>query len=289
MIHDLPGAVPFLKGHGTGNDFVLLPDLEGRLDLTPERVRAVCDRRFGLGADGVLRVVPAIDDPDGAPWADEARFFMDYRNADGSVAEMCGNGARVFARYLVTAGLAPAGELRFVTRGGVRHAHVDPVGDVVVGMGSAVADAGGAEIRVRVGERDWAATGVLVPNPHAVAFVDDLRHAGPLDTPPEVTPGAAFPDGVNVEFVVDRGPAHVAMRVFERGVGETLSCGTGACAVAYAARRRDGASADRTWRVDVPGGTVHVTEHEDGSLDLAGPAVLVAEGEILAEWWESAG
>lgn len=284
MIHDLPGAVPFVKGHGTGNDFVVIPDLEGRLDLTPAQVRAICNRHKGIGADGVLRVVPAVDDPDGAPYADEARFFMDYRNADGSVAEMCGNGARVFARYLVAAGLAPVGELRFATRGGVRHARVEAQGDVVVAMGTATTPLARALPRVSVGDHSWPATGVLVPNPHAVVFVASLEDAGPLLTAPQVMPSSVFPHGVNVEFVVDRGPAHVAMRVFERGVGETQSCGTGACAVAWVARRREGADTAATYRVDVPGGTVHVTEHEDGSLDLAGPAELVAQGEILADW-----
>src|SRR4051812_8924857 len=118
----IPG-LRYVKGHGTANDFVVLPDPDGDLDLTPGLVRALCDRRRGLGADGVLRVVradvargdlaaAATDDP-------EARWFMDYRNADGSVAEMCGNGIRVFARYLVEAGFAQPGSLRIVTRDGV--------------------------------------------------------------------------------------------------------------------------------------------------------------------------
>jgi diaminopimelate epimerase len=136
---------------------------------------------------------------------------------------------------------------------------------------------------VTVGGRTWPATGVLVPNPHAVVFVDDLDDAGDLAVAPDVAPDAVFPDGVNVEFVVAMGPNHVAMRVHERGVGETLSCGTGACAVAWAARRRDGdaGSGETSWRVDVPGGTVHVTETEAGSLLLTGPADLVARGTVL--------
>ncbi len=96
--------VPFVKGHGTENDFVLIPDLDAALDLTPAAVAAICDRRAGLGADGVLRVVRAAKHPDGAAYAAEAEWFMDYRNADGSVSEMCGNGVRVFARYLVDSG-----------------------------------------------------------------------------------------------------------------------------------------------------------------------------------------
>jgi diaminopimelate epimerase len=122
---------------------------------------------------------------------------------------------------------------------------------------------------------------VLVPNPHAVVFVDDLADAGDLVHAPSVVPQDVFPDGVNVEFVVDRGPAHVAMRVHERGVGETMSCGTGACAVAWAARRRAAEPGPDTWQVDVPGGTVTVTETASGSLLLTGPADLVARGTVL--------
>lgn len=303
MIHDLPGAVPFFKGHGTGNDFVLLPDLAGRLDLSAELVRALCDRRTGIGADGVLRVVPAALDPDGAPHAEQARFFMDYRNADGSLAAMCGNGARVFVRYLVTAGLAPVGRIVFATRGGVRTAHADPQGDITVDMGSATPPLRRAMPQVSVGDRNWPAVGVLVPNPHAVVFVTDLDEAGELRTAPTVAPTAVFPDGVNVEFVVRRAADHLAMRVFERGVGETQSCGTGACAAAWAAHRAGeppspgtpdlpaDLPADWPWRrtrVDVPGGTVWVTEDAAGDLSLTGPAELVAQGEILPDWWNAA-
>lgn len=133
-----------------------------------------------------------------------------------------------------------------------------------------------------VGDNSWPATGVLVPNPHAVAFIDDLEEAGDLLSAPDVDPADVFPEGVNVEFVVDRGPEHVAMRVHERGVGETLSCGTGACAVAWATRRRTGdVFGETTWRVDVLDGTLHVTETAAGSLLLTGPAELVARGTVL--------
>ena len=134
-----------------------------------------------------------------------------------------------------------------------------------------------------MGATSWPATGVLVPNPHAVVFVEDLDVAGDLREAPTVAPADVFPEGVNVEFVVDRGPAHVAMRVHERGVGETQSCGTGACAVAWARRRRDGdpGDLDREWQVDVPGGTVHVTETPTGHMLLTGPADLVARGTLL--------
>ena len=237
----------------------------------------------GIGADGVLRVVRTEHMPEFAEFAGVAEFFMDYRNADGSLAEMCGNGARVFVRYLDAVGLVTDADVVIATRGGLRSTTINrgPVDHHRHGPGD---DSQGARDAARdVGDRTWPATGVLVPNPHAVVFVEDLAEAGDLLTAPDVVPAAVFPDGVNVEFVVDRGPQHVAMRVHERGVGETQSCGTGACAVAWAARRRERGrvAGETTWQVDVPGGTVHVTQTPTGELLLCGPADLVARGTVL--------
>ena len=279
----------FLKGHGTENDFVLLPDPDGALDLSPTRVAALCDRRAGIGGDGVLRVVRAAADPDSVAMAADAEWFMDYRNADGSVSQMCGNGARVFGRYLVTAGLAEPGPISVATRGGVRVVTVPVEGDIAVEMGGPTFAALRALALVTVGDgaggaRTWPATAVSIPNPHAVVFVDDLADAGPLREAPQIGPPAMFPEGANIEFVVVHEPGHLAMRVHERGVGETRSCGTGACAAAVAARRREGDGSPRSWRVDVPGGTVHVHERADGEVVLSGPAVLVAEGVLDDAW-----
>ena len=275
--------VPFVKGHGTGNDFVIIPDVDGRLDLTPDQVRWLCDRHQGIGGDGVLRVVRTEHVPEFAEFAAVAEFFMDYRNADGSVAEMCGNGARVFVRYLDATGLVTDNDVVLATRGGLRSVTINADRTITIDMGRRPRRVPKALPHVSVGDRTWPATGVLVPNPHAVVFVDDLAEAGDLLAAPDVAPADVFPDGVNVEFVADRGANHVAMRVHERGVGETLSCGTGACAVAWAARRRNGddVPGETTWQVDVPGGTVHVTETVDGSLLLNGPADLVARGTVL--------
>ncbi len=272
-----------MKGHGTGNDFVIIPDVDGRLDLTPDQVRWLCDRHRGIGADGVLRVVRTEHVPELADFAGVAEFFMDYRNADGTVAEMCGNGARLFVRYLDATGLVTDNDVVIATRGGLRSTAINSDRSITIDMGQATTPRARALPQVTVGERTWPATGVLVPNPHAVVFVDDLAEAGDLLAPPAVAPADVFPEGVNVEFVVDRGPNHVAMRVHERGVGETLSCGTGACAVAWAARRRagDDAPGETTWQVDVPGGTVRVTETAAGALLLSGPADLVARGTVL--------
>ncbi len=281
-------SYPFLKGHGTENDFVLLPDHDGTVhgDLTAERVRALCDRRAGLGADGVLRVIRSsvversrdhessmVERPSVVERSrdhHEPEWFMDYRNADGSFSEMCGNGVRVFARHLLEERLVPADEpVRIGTRAGVKTVTRDG-DDYVVDMGLARLL---GETKVGVADRSWPAVHVDLGNPHAVAFVDDLAEAGPLTDRPSYDEGL-FPQGVNVEFVVRRGPDHVAMRVHERGSGETRSCGTGACAAAVAAAG-DGPG---RWRVDVPGGTLTVSRDERGHVFLAGPAVIVARG-----------
>lgn len=273
--------LPFVKGHGTENDFVIIPDLDGQLELTAEQVRWLCDRRRGLGADGVLRVVRTEHMTDEAGPAGVAEFFMDYRNGDGSLAEMCGNGARVFVRYLHAAGLITRAEAVIGTRGGLRSCLIQDDGTITVDMGAAVRPA--IEPTVHHGGSAWPAAAVFVPNPHAVAFIDDLDALGDLSPSPVVSPDGAYPDGANVEFVVRRGERHFAMRVHERGVGETRSCGTGACAVAWAARRRDepAFTGETTYRIDVPGGTVMVTESASGALLLTGPAELVARGTVL--------
>ncbi|MGW8687978.1 diaminopimelate epimerase [Streptomyces sp. NPDC055817] len=279
--------IAFLKGHGTENDFVIVPDPENALDLSPAAVAALCDRRAGIGGDGLLHVVRSAAHPDARHLASEAEWFMDYRNGDGSIAEMCGNGVRVFAHYLQRAGHVGEGDLAVATRGGVKSVHIDKEGDITVGMGKAFLPEG--DVTVSVADHSWPARNVNMGNPHAVAFVDDLAQAGNLFTAPPFTPATAYPDGVNVEFVVDRGPRHVAMRVHERGVGETRSCGTGACAVAVAAARRDGldpavTGSPVTYAVDLPGGRLVITERADGEIEMTGPAVIVAEGEIDTDW-----
>ncbi|WNI28825.1 diaminopimelate epimerase [Streptomyces sp. ITFR-6] len=282
--------IDFLKGHGTENDFVILPDPDNALDLTASVVAGLCDRRAGIGGDGLLHVVRSAAHPEARAVADEAEWFMDYRNADGSIAEMCGNGVRVFARYLQRSGSVEEGDLAVATRGGVKNVHLAKDGDITVSMGRARLPADG--VTVTVGGRGWDARNVNMGNPHAVAFVEDLAHAGDLFTEPSFGPADVYPDGVNIEFVVDRGPRHVAMRVHERGSGETRSCGTGACAVAVAAARRDAADpaltgTPVTYTVDLPGGTLVITEHPDGEIEMTGPAVIVARGKIDPAWLET--
>ena len=268
----MTSGLRFLKGHGTENDFVVLPDLDGRLDLTADLVCRLCDRRAGLGADGVLRVVPTALEPDASPWAGQAQWFMDYRNADGSVAEMCGNGVRVYARFLVREGLVDAGHVRLATRGGVKEV------DVPADGGPVSVDMGPAVVGEPVDVDGVAATSVDMGNPHAVLPVPSVEALGELKTSRL---------DLNVEYVEDRGPAAIAMRVHERGVGETRSCGTGACAAVVATALRTGTPRDTPYAVTVPGGRLTVTWRADGHVVLTGPAVLLAEGTLDPHWLES--
>ncbi|WP_326655603.1 diaminopimelate epimerase [Streptomyces sp. NBC_01750] len=273
----------FAKGHGAENDFIVLPDPRGHLALPPAEVTRLCDRRAGIGADGILRAVRCTAEPEASAMAADAEWFMDYRNADGSKGAMCGNGLRVLARYLVDTGLCPPGTLTVATRAGTRQAHVphrspDFEGDVSVRMGCPRLP-GPDGITVTVAERRWSALHVDMGNPHAVVFVDDLAHAGDLATAPTVEPADAYPHGVTVEFVIPRAPGHLALRVYERGVGETRACGTGACAAVAAAVLCHGTrSAAASYTVDVPGGRLRIELLADGSMDLTGPAEIVAHG-----------
>ena len=273
---------PFVKGHGTQNDFVLLPDLDGTLhsDLDVHTVRRLTDRHSGLAADGVIRVVRSAAVDEGAAVAGEAEWFMDYRNADGSVAEMCGNGVRVMARYLWSAGLAHGRELPIGTRGGLRLVSAESDLLYTVEMGRPELIPTDEPVWVTAWSAEFEAVAIRAPNPHAVVFVDDLALVGPLMEAPRLEPASAFPDGVNVEFVEGRGDCHIGLRVWERGVGETRSCGTGVCAAAWATMRREGSLPGSTYTVDVPGGRLVVTERADGTLFLTGPAELGVAGEI---------
>ena len=283
----------FAKGHGTENDFVVLPDPDAALTLHTAGVSALCDRSRGLGADGVLRVAKAgaltatgvLDVlPDGVNVDD---WFMDYRNADGSAAEMCGNGVRVFAHYLLSSGLETRSTFVVGSRAGARPVTVHSVdgyrGDVTVGMGK-VRELGTSS--ATIGGRVFEGIGIDVGNPH-LACVDsnvtsEVLAALDLSTAPGFDPGF-FPHGVNVEIVTPLHGGAVDMRVHERGVGETRSCGTGTVAAAAAALRFDGADAGEVV-VRVLGGEVRV-RIDAGEADLRGPSVLVASGDIDDAWW----
>lgn len=286
----------FTKGHGTRNDFILIQDTSGQWYPSEEHIRWLCDRRQGLGADGVIRVVPTKLMPEFmdlaiAPW------FMDYRNADGSIAEMCGNGARVFARYLVASGAESSKEFVIATRAGLHEVeiHSDLSVSISMGMARGISSLEPVVVVVPAHQLELPAIGVLMPNPHAVAFLPQHLDLEGLDLEGldlerldlerldlrnlTVNPAGAFPEGVNIELVQRLGPNHVAMRVVERGSGETMSCGTGACAVAWVDMENSSAVNGET-RVDVPGGTLWVRA-AGNQLWLRGPADLVARGRIL--------
>ncbi len=270
-------GIPFLKAHGTENDFVLLPDVSAALDLTPARVRALCDRRAGIGGDGILRVVRAKAIEDRPAGIADDTWFMDYRNADGSIAEMCGNGLRVFAKYLVDAGLVTESEFTVGSRAGARTVVVGD--EVTVEMGTARVV---GTSTATVGGETFAGVAVDVGNPHLVCVVEHDRLATlDLSKQPEFDP-KVFPEGVNIEFVVVEAADRLRMRVHERGVGETRSCGTGTvAAVAGVLHHRSLTSgAAEVW---IPGGRVHVTVADTGAT-LTGPAVFVATGEIDEAW-----
>jgi diaminopimelate epimerase len=281
-------TVSFTKGHGTGNDFVIVPDADGELDLSSDQVAVLCDRRFGIGGDGILRVVRSTQLEVGADAAAQgAEWFMDYRNADGSIAEMCGNGIRVFLHYLLNTGLATldsAGETRIGTRNGVLTMTRSDLG-YEVDLGAFRIESGEPLVRAKGLPVARPGQGVDVGNPHVVvAIAGDAELDGlDLTVQPIIQPEAAL--GANIEFVVPADPlvhdgvGHIRMRVFERGVGETLSCGTGVAAAALAVREWAGAAAPDHWRVEVPGGVLGVRMVDDHVL-LSGPASLVFSGEV---------
>ena len=266
----MSAIINYTKGHGTKNDFVLIEDLNNTLKLTEKQITQICDRKNGIGADGILRIVKEKD-----------QFFMDYRNADGSIAEMCGNGARVFAQYLFVNKLVTDKEFNFKTRAGLVSAQIHEPGDISVTMDEAKLR--GKVVEVSVNGHKFNAQAVDAPNPHAVAFVPDLGSIGDLKTAPVVSPAEVFPSGVNVEFVTKITDDHVAMRVHERGSGETLSCGTGACAVAAVVREQSGQKINSI-QIDLPGGTLQIT-FIDGKMIMRGPAVLEETGTLPESWF----
>lgn len=284
----------FTKGHGTGNDFVLVSDPEAELELTDLQRAALADRRFGIGADGLIRAVRSASIPEGRALlenAADAEWFMDYTNADGSLSEMCGNGIRVFVQYLLAEQLIqldPGQSVAIGTRAGVIDVH-RLIDGFAADLGRWRLDGGEPLVRARDLPVARPGLGINVGNPHVVVALasEDELSAVDLADAPLLEPAA--PAGANVEFVVPADPlvvdgiGRIRMRVHERGSGETLSCGTGAVAAALAVRYWAGESAPNEWRVSVPGGVlgVRMFAAEDGEhVALSGPAELIYEGEI---------
>ena len=275
--------IRFAKGHGTENDFVVLPDPDGTLELTPARVAALCDRRRGLGADGVLRVVrwAALKD-DAFPAAPGVEWFMDYRNADGGLAEMCGNGVRVYARWLADAGWLPEGPaapLRLGTRAGVREVRF--AGDAT--WPSTWARRRSAPRRPpTVGGRAFAGIAVDVGNPHLACVTDDRAGRARPHRAARLRRRAVPARGERRVRVAAAATGEVAMRVHERGVGETRSCGTGTVAAVVAALRAAGATTGDV-AVRTPGGRLRVVvaDGDDGAAGARGARRVRRAGSAL--------
>jgi diaminopimelate epimerase len=284
----------FTKGHGTGNDFVIFADPDGDITLSPSQIAAIADRHFGVGSDGVIRAVRSRSLPDGAAALaedDSAEWFMDYHNSDGSPSEMCGNGIRVYAQFLIDNGFAELGNgetMTIGTRGGVRDLQRNLAG-FQVDLGRWALDGGEPLVRAKNLQVARPGLGINVGNPHVVVALSSEEELASADLTfiPILDPEPAH--GANIEFVVPMEPmikdgvGHIRMRVHERGSGETLSCGTGAVAAALATRHWAGAGAPNQWKVEVPGGTlgVRMWPAEDGEhVSLSGPAELVYDGEL---------
>ena len=254
-------------GHGTENDFVLVFDERDEYSITTAQTAAICNRKSGVGADGLIRIVKR-----------DEKWFMDYRNADGSLAEMCGNGIRVMARYLVERGHMAEGIFAINTRDGLKHLRVPMVGDISVNMGQVTDEA--QAITVSTNGEIFDGYNISVGNPHAVVIVKSMEDVGLMDQPPVVRPRGSYPEGVNIEFAEITGDHEVSMRVYERGSGETRSCGTGTCAVALAASLHSKERLPTKWIVNPPGGRLEVSIDSHSNATLTGPAVLVKDIDI---------
>jgi diaminopimelate epimerase len=285
----------FAKYHGTGNDFVMLEDMDDRIRLDQVVIAALCDRRRGVGADGLIRIAPG-------PSA-QADFFMDYYNAEGEPAEMCGNGIRCLAKHVYDRGLSSGPELDVLTRAGLKHLVLDAsdgaVRTVTVDMGppaferKAIPMAGEPTDTfigrpLEVDGRTFTATAVSMGNPHVVLFLDpseDLAAFPVASMGPTIEVREEFPNRINVEFIKPVN-GRIEMRVWERGVGETMACGTGACA-SLAASVLAGLTGKEA-EIEFPGGLLRVEWREDDHLFLTGPAVFVYEGELDESWLSQA-
>ena len=254
-------------GHGTENDFVIIYDLEDALTLTETQIAAICNRSTGIGADGLIRITK-----------NDGKWFMDYRNADGSIAEMCGNGIRVMAKYLVTRSIQPEGIFAIDTRAGIKHLRVPLDGDISVNMGHVTDEM--EEIEASNNGNTWSGYNINVGNPHAVVFVDSLDEVGTLAVAPSVSPASSYPEGVNVEFVEILPNFEAKMRVHERGSGETRSCGTGTCAVALAVTLKTNGKLPSRWTIYPPGGRLIVDIDGHSNATLTGPAVILEDHDL---------
>ncbi len=260
----------FTKMQGLGNDYLYV------YGSVPENIKnistALSDRHFGAGADGMIFISPSA----------VADFSMRIFNADGSEAKMCGNGIRCVGKYLYDKGYTDKTRLKIETLSGIRNLKLNVLGGkvktVTVDMGHAEAS---NDIRVPLKNEDVVCTSVSVGNPHAVIFTEDAQNAAVSTIGPQIEHSEIFPDGVNVEFAEVVGKNAIRMRVWERGSGITMACGTGACAVAAAAVSKGLCEYDKPIAVILDGGTLEITVSPEYKVTMTGPAETVYEGEAI--------
>lgn len=269
----------FTKMHGLGNDFVVFDGVNQTVRLSCEQIRFIADRHFGVGCDQVLLVEPSI-----APGVD---FRYRIFNADGGEVEQCGNGARCFARFVHDQGLTGKNEIVVETAGGILQLIVETDGQITVDMGRPrlepaeipfIAAHRSARYPIRVDARELQIGVVSMGNPHAVLQVDNVDTALVETLGPLLEHHERFPKRVNVGFIEVLTRDHIRLRVFERGVGETLACGTGACAAVVSGRLQG--LLDESVRVDLLGGSLYIRWRVGESVNMTGPAIRVFEGEI---------
>ena len=278
---NLPGMrLKFTKMHGLGNDFVVIDAVRQRVALSAEQIRFLADRHFGVGCDQVLLVE--------APQSQDAEFRYRIFNADGGEVEQCGNGARCFAKFVREQGLADDSTIVVETAGGLIRLSIESNGEVTVNMGVPrfapcdlpfTAEDEAMFYALDVAGQPVQIGAVSIGNPHAVIVVDDVQAAPVLTMGAAIERHVRFPKRVNVGFMHIVNAQHIQLRVFERGAGETLACGTGACAAVAVGRKR-GVLADRV-QVDLPGGRLNITWR--GGTEpvlMTGPATTVFAGEI---------
>ncbi|MHB8840461.1 MAG: diaminopimelate epimerase [Candidatus Aquicultor sp.] len=272
----------FTKYEGIGNDFIIINNLDAAISLTREQIARLCDRNFGIGSDGLIFARPS----------DVADFFMDFYNSDGSIAEMCGNGIRCYAKYLFDEGITDKRTIAIETRAGIKSIELafdnGNVTGASVDMGEPVLESRKVPVAVpsetfvnqplSVEGVEFHATCVSMGNPHCITFVEDVSTAPVHTLGPKVETSEHFPNRTNIEFVHVIGRDEIDARVWERGCGETLACGTGACATLVACALND--KTGRSATVHLPGGDLRITWKEDNHIVLEGAATRVFTGTI---------
>lgn len=270
----------FTKMHGLGNDFVVFDATTQPLTLTPAQLRALADRHFGVGCDQIL-LVERAHSPD-------TDFYYRIFNADGGEVEQCGNGARCFVRFVHDKGLTRKTQIRVGTLGGVIEPRLEPDGQVTVNMGAPVFEPAAIPFQASeraltydldVNKKTLKINSLSMGNPHAVQVVADLDQAPVATDGPVIESHPRFPKRVNAGFMQVLSRSHIRLRVYERGAGETLACGTGACAAMVAGVQR-GLLGARV-RVTTHGGDLTIAWAGEGQpVMMTGPAVTVFEGEV---------